>query len=69
MKPEVLMKARKMWPLVQRRHKVYKSEWAESNRLSISLFVLFFETPNFGGAKTHPVPPLMTCLGLSDVVF
>jgi len=63
MKPEVLMKARKMWPLVQRRHKVYKSEWAESNRLSISLFVLFFETPNFGGAKTHPVPPLMTSLG------
>ena len=47
MKPEVLMKARKMWPLVQRRHKVYKSEWAESNRLSISLFVLFSETPNF----------------------
>ena len=63
MKPEVLMKARKMWPLVQRRHKVYKSEWAESDRLSISLFVLFFETPNVGGAKTHPVPPLMTSLG------
>ena len=59
MKLEVLMAARKMWPVVQRCHM--------SGQTVIS--VLFFETPNFGGAKTHPVPPLMTCLGLSDVVF
>ena len=64
MKPEVLMEARKMWPVVQRRRKVYKSEWAESNRLSsISYSVLFSETPNFKGAKAHPAPPLMISLG------
>ena len=63
MKPEVLMEARKMWPVVQRRHKVSKSEWADSNRLSISFSVLFSETSNFRGAKAHPVPPLMTSLG------
>ena len=67
MKPEVLMEARKMWPVVQKRHKVYKSEWAESNRLSISYSVLFSETPNFGGNKSHPAPPLMTSLGWSLV--
>jgi hypothetical protein len=60
MKPEVLMEAMKMWPVVQRRRKVYKSEWADSNRLSISYSVLFSGTPNFGSAKAHPAPPLTT---------
>ena len=38
---------------------VFKSEGAESNRLSISLSVLFSETPNPRGAKA---PPLTTAL-------
>ena len=38
---------------------VFKSGGADSNRLSISLSVLFSETSNSGGAKT---PPLTTAL-------
>ena len=63
MKPEVLMEAMKMWPVVQRRRKVYKSEWADSNRLSISYFVLFSEIPNVKSAKAHPAQVLLTSLG------
>ena len=33
-----------------------------SNRLSISLSVLFSETPNSGGAKASPALPLSTAL-------
>ena len=45
----------------------FKSEGADSNKLSFSLSVLFSENPNSGGAKAPPAPPLTTALQCSLV--
>ena len=40
---------------------------ADSDRLSISLSVLFSETPNSGGTKSRPAFPLTTALQMVSV--
>ena len=44
------------------RRQLFKSRGAYSNRLYISLSVLFSETPNTEGALKTPSPPLSTAL-------
>ena len=51
----------KSYTYIQSRRKLFKSRGACSNRLSLSLSVLFSELPS-GGAPAPPATPLSTAL-------